>query len=315
MARPQRLQFDGALYHLIISSINRQSLFRDNQDRERFLELLDRYRDRFGFKLYAYVLMNHDANFLLETPKGNISKVMQCLGTSYTSYFNRRHRRRGAVFGGRYKSCLVDKESHLPEVTRYIHREHLKSGLKRDYAWSSYRNYLGRENSNLLETEPVLSRFSRLVKEQRRRYQEFVEKNPVKENAYPVKINSQEIVGFQPQSLKEEEAPLRKAERILREVNLFLGPDETRDLWQGKRRALARHIAMYIIRRQTSLPLRSIGELLGVKAPAVALAIGKIERLLKQQDFSSKLKDLLSYSAGLGELSSQEELVDESRVP
>jgi len=295
MARPLRLQFDGALYHLTVSGINRQPLFRDNQDRRRYLELLSRYRDRYEFRLYAYVLMNHDAHLLLETPRGNIGKMMQCLGTSYTSYFNRRHKRRGAVFGGRYKSYLVDKESCLPEVTRYIHRGHLKSGLKRDYPWSSYRIYLGRKVSGLIETEPVLSRFSRSVRGQRRRYQEFVEKNNnVREDAYPPKANSQQLAGFRPQSSKEEEAPLRKAERILHEVSLSLAPNEDKDLRPRRRGALARHVAMYLIRRQTSLPLRSIGELLGVKAPAVALAIEKIEQLLKQQDFPDELKGLLT---------------------
>lgn len=158
--------------------------------------------------------------------------------------------------------------------------------------------------SDLVETGPVLSRFGRGVKEQRRCYQQFVEEGSARGNGYPGKVSSQQIVGSsdfvekvfsQPQDRQGggEEPPLRRAEKILREVSLSLALDEAKDLREKRRRALARHVAMYLIRRQTTLPLRSIGELLGVKAPAVALAIGKVEQLLKRGDFSNRLKNLL----------------------
>lgn len=299
MARPLRLQFEGAVYHLVVRANNRQPLFRDYQDRRRYLELLSRYRDQFGCKLYAYVLTSRHVHFLLETPRGNISKVMQCLGTSYTSYFNRRHRRRGTLFEGRYQSYVIDKEKYLLEGTRYIHRNHFQSGLdikkKRDYTWSSYCIYLGRRTSDLIEAEPILSRFGRGIRARRRRYRQFVEKGNVRGNTYPFKLNPQQIVGSQPQTSQNngEKPALRRAEKILREVSLSLGPNEAGDLRERRRRTLVRHVAMYLIRRETPLPLRSIGELLGVKAPAVALAIGKVERLLKREDFSNRLKNLL----------------------
>ncbi|MBI4488562.1 MAG: transposase [Deltaproteobacteria bacterium] len=297
MARPLRLQFEGALYHLVVRAINRQPFFRDHLDRRRYLELLSRYRGQFGCRLYAYVLMRCHVHLLLETPRGNVSKVMQCLGTSYTSYFNRRHRRRGTLIEGRYKSYLIDKESTFLEITRYIHRDHFQLSLKRrrDYPWSSYRIYLGRGASDLLETEPVLSRFGRGVKEQRRHYQEFVEIGSVRGLSYPRGVNSQPMIGSPPPSSQnnEAESPLRKAERIVREVNHCLGSYEAMGLQERRKRTLVRHVAMYLIRKQTTLPLRSIGEILGVKAPAVALAIGKVEQLLKREDFSNRVKGLL----------------------
>lgn len=306
MARPLRVQFEGALYHLVVRANNRQPLFRDHQDKRRYLRLLSRYRGQLGCRLYAYVLMRRHVHLLLETPRGNVGKVMQRLGTSYASYFNRRHRRRGTLFEGRYKSFLVDKESCLTETTRYIHRTHFRWGTnkKRDYPWSSYPVYLGRRVSDLVETEPVLNRFGRGIRAQRERYQQFVEKGNARANDYPGRVNSQQILGpsdfveevsSQSQSSRDNggEPPLRRAEKILREVSLSLALNDAGDLRERRRRALARHVAMYLIRRQTPLPLRSIGELLGVKPPAVALAIGKVERLLERQDFSTKLKDLL----------------------
>ena len=95
------------------------------------------------------------------------------------------------------------------------------------------------------------------------------------------------------QQNNDGDVSLRVAERILREVSLSLSSNEVGDLWQNRKRALARHVAMYLLRKQTSLPLRSIGALLGVKAPAVSLGIGKVEQLLKREDFSKKVKSLL----------------------
>lgn len=331
MARSLRVQFEGAVYYIVIRANNRQSLFKDRRDRSRFLDLLNRYQGRFGFVVYAYTLVPHYVHLLVGTPKGNVSKVMQCLGTSYTSYFNRRHRRRGTLFEGRYKSYLVDNEGYLAEVTRYIHQAYSQSGLstikKRDYPWSSYRIYLGRKMSDLVQTEPVLGRFGGVLRVQRKRYQEFVEEGiGTKRKGYFAGVkfgplfSSAKVAGgafFKPQHPipSENETHLRKAEQILREVNLSLNPSEIGDLRDGRRRALARHLAMYLIRRHTSLPLRSIGELLGVKAPAVALALGKVEQLLKQEEFSEKVRKLLGndmfassevmgdYSPGKGEMS------------
>ncbi len=309
MARSLRLQFEGAMYHLVVRANNRQPLFRSNQDRRRYLDLLARYQDQFGLRIYCYLLMNREVHLLIETPRGNVSKAMQCLGTSYTSYFNRRHRRRGTLFEGRYRSYLIDNKSDLPEVTRYIHRVQLHSGLKiknkRDYTWSSYRLYLGRKFSNLIDTGTVLKCFGRGIRDRRKRYQQFVENGGVRENGYPRWVNSKPIMGpdglvkifflrAQTSQSNNEEASLRKAEKILRAVSLSLDTSGTGVLLERRRNAFARHVAMYLIRNQTSLPLRSIGKLLGVKAPAVALGIGKVEQLLKREDCSRKVKDLLA---------------------
>ena len=147
-------------------------------------------------------------------------------------------------------------------------------------------------------------RFGETLKEQRRLYQEFVEgDNPrgsAWQNARDVENYPRiaENIYFRRQTTqmdRREDDSLRVAERILREVNLSLSltPDEMGDLRESRKRGLARHVAMYLIRKQTSLPLRSIGQLLGVKAPAVALGIGRVEQLLKREDFSKKIKSLM----------------------
>jgi hypothetical protein len=233
---------------------------------------------------------------------------MQCLGTSYTAYFNRRHKRHGTLFEGRYKSYLIDNERYLPEVTRYIHRSCFRSRLAthkdRNYPWSSYRIYLGKKLSDLVDTGPVLARFGQASGEQRKRYQEFVEAAGVREGPkqapgymgyvghYPVSTRTISVRHHVAEPTWKED-PLRVAERILREVSLSMTASEIAELRARRRTALARHVAMYLIRKQTGLPLRSIGELLGVKAAAVALGIGKVEQLLKREDCSPKVRSLL----------------------
>lgn len=307
MARPLRIQFEGAVYHLIVRAHHRQSLFYDDLDRQQYLELLARYKERFCYVVYAFALLRREAHLLLETPQANISKMMQCLGTSYTQYFNRRHQRSGALFVGRYKSYLVHKDTCLAEITRYIHRAHFRGGLgkrsRRDYPWSSYRAYLGRENSLPLDTAGVLDRFGARPELQVRNYMDYVE-NGGRRNPYPAPIISQQIVGpedfaqkivadYQSLKIHGETTALKKAERILRALSLSLSPEEFLRLREKKSKALLRHVAMYVIRRQTMLPLRAIGAMLGVKASAVALAIVRLEKRLKQGNVPPLINALL----------------------
>lgn len=271
---------------------------------------MDRYGRQLGCKLYAYLLKSRYAYLLMETPRGNVSRVMQRLGTAYTGYFNRRHKRRGPLFEGRYRSCLIDKETGLAEVTRYIHRDQFRSSPKiknkRDYPWSSYQIYLGRKASSLVDTRTVLSQFGRHSAERKRRYREFVEKANGRAGGHLGRIGFQQIVGpadfiarvslraRQPSEVGKEPS-LRMTQRIIEAVLLSLGSAKAVDDGRArrKREALIRHVTMYLIRLHTPLPLRSIGGLLGVKAPAVALAIGKVERLLKRGEFSKEIRELI----------------------
>ncbi len=101
MARKARIEFSGALYHVIIRGNRQQDIFGDDRDRLKFLELLRRYRDQHGFLLYAYVLMSNHVHLLTETRRSPLSRIMQCLNTAYTQYFNRRQKKVGHLFQGR----------------------------------------------------------------------------------------------------------------------------------------------------------------------------------------------------------------------
>jgi len=121
MARPLRVQYPNAVYHVTCRGNEQKPIFRDDIDRKTLLKKLVQSMDIYTVKLYSYVLMNNHFHLLLETPLGNLGEFMRRFNISYTGYFNYRHKRSGHLFQGRYKSILVDKESYLSILSRYIH--------------------------------------------------------------------------------------------------------------------------------------------------------------------------------------------------
>ena len=131
MSRPLRVEYPGAVYHITCRGNEKKAIFRDSLDRESFLEILIQSQKIYGVRLFAYVLMENHFHFLLETPLGNLGQFMRRFNITYTSYFNRAHKRVGHLYQGRYKSILVDGESYLSELSRYIHLNPVRiKGLK-----------------------------------------------------------------------------------------------------------------------------------------------------------------------------------------
>src|SRR5512134_1186294 len=121
MARPLRISYPNAFYHVTCRGNDRRVIFRDDHDRARFLERLRSALDIFGVRLHAYVLMSNHFHLIVETPKANLSEFMRQFNISYTAYFNRRHRRIGHLYQGRFKAIVVDQDSYLLELSRYVH--------------------------------------------------------------------------------------------------------------------------------------------------------------------------------------------------
>lgn len=141
MARPLRLEFSGALYHLTARGNARQKIFFDNEDRQGFLDLLGKEISQQGWVCYAYCLMDNHYHLLIETPEPNLVAGMRRLNGVYTQMFNRRHRRVGHLLQGRYKAILVDKNAYLQELCRYIVLNPVRAkAVKRvdQWRWSSY---------------------------------------------------------------------------------------------------------------------------------------------------------------------------------
>ena len=165
MARPLRIEFAGALYHVTSRGDRQEAIFTTDEDRRRFLGIVGNVCGRFNWAVHAYCLMDNHYHLLVETPEGNLAKGMRQLNGVYTQSFNRTHARVGHVFQGRYKAILVQKESYLLELARYVVLNPVRARLVRsakDWPWSSYRATAGQaEGSDWLQTEWILSAFSR----------------------------------------------------------------------------------------------------------------------------------------------------------
>jgi REP element-mobilizing transposase RayT len=150
MARPLRIEYAGACYHLMSRGDRREDIFNDKQDRELFLQVLGRSCQKTGWEVHAYCLMTNHFHAVIETPQPNLSAGMGWLLGTYTQAFNRRHRQWGHLFGGRYKGQLIDDRSpgYLRQACDYVHLNPKRAGLiaperpLQSYAWSSYPAYL-----------------------------------------------------------------------------------------------------------------------------------------------------------------------------
>jgi len=146
MARPLRVEYAGAHYHITSRGNAKQAIFADEADRETLLGLVDSTVKQFGWAVYAYCLMGNHYHLLLETPEPNLVRGMRRLNGVYTQAFNRRHERVGHVLQGRYKAIVVDKDSHLLELCRYVVLNPVRSHMVKrpeDWPWSSYRATVG----------------------------------------------------------------------------------------------------------------------------------------------------------------------------
>ena len=131
MARPLRIQFPGAVYHVTNHGNERKNIFQDDADRNAFLKILSESLDTYGIILHSFVLMNNHWHLLVQTPLANLSEFMHHFNITYTSHFNRRHHRVGHLYQGRYRGFLVEEDTYLSMVSRYIHINPVKTAIMR----------------------------------------------------------------------------------------------------------------------------------------------------------------------------------------
>ena len=166
MARPLRIEYPGAIYHVLSRGDRREAIVKDDGDRKLFLEILERACGRTGWEIHAYCLMSNHFHLVVETPRSNLSAGMQWFLGSFTQQFNRRHRLSGHLFGGRYKALLVDgrEGAYLRQVCDYVHLNPVRAGIigskaaVHSYPWSSCAHYLraARRRPAWLRTDRLL---------------------------------------------------------------------------------------------------------------------------------------------------------------
>ncbi len=179
MARPLRIEFAGALYHVTARGNAQADIYDADNDRQQFLSLLQNTVERHDWYCHAYCLMDNHYHLLIETNAPTLSRGMKFLNGTYTQYYNRQHQRVGHVFQGRFKAILVQKDTYLLELARYIAlnpvRAHMVRSAK-DWRWSSYRATAGyEENTACLTTDWVLGGFAKTKQVAQQRYRDFVQ--------------------------------------------------------------------------------------------------------------------------------------------
>jgi REP element-mobilizing transposase RayT len=178
MSRPLRIEYAGAVYHVTSRGNDKKPVFKDDADRQNFLNTLQHVITRYNWICHAYCLMTNHYHLLIVTPDGNLSLGMRQLNGVYTQLFNKRHSRAGHLFQGRYKAILIQKDSHLLEVCRYVVLNPVRAKMvekPEDFAWSSYRATAGRATPHpCITTEWVLGQFSGKRGKAEQEYRQFI---------------------------------------------------------------------------------------------------------------------------------------------
>lgn len=183
MARKHRIYIPGAMYHVIARGNGGQTIFYSNEDRNYFYNLLNETTKRFSYRIHAFCLMSNHVHIALQIGDIPLSKVMQNIMLRYAKWLNKRKHCYGHVFQGRYKAILIDSDSYLLQLIRYIHLNPMRAKIITDiekYKWSSHRAYLGKQRLSWLSIDLVLGYFAKEKETAMHRYQEFM-RSPVNE--------------------------------------------------------------------------------------------------------------------------------------
>ena len=285
MARPLRLEFPGAVYHVTSRGNARQAIFLDKDDRESFLGILSSVVARFNWLCHAYCLMETHYHLLVETLEGNLSRGMRQLNGVYTQVSNRRHKRVGHLFQGRYKGILVEKEAHLLELCRYVVLNPVRAGLVRrpaEWKWSSYRATGGEaKRSPFLEIDWVLSQFGRRPEEAQRAYRRYVLEGIQGKSPW-ASLKGQIFLGTE-EFLARLREPFR-GKKLLKEVpraQRYAARPSLAEIFGEKKakRGKQKDGILYRAYVEHGYRMVEIAEYLGVHYATISRAIGRAERL------------------------------------
>jgi putative transposase len=308
MARKPRVHYPGALYHAMLRGNAGQIIFHDDQDRTRFLLLIQEGIERFGHHIHAFCLMGTHVHLAIQVGVVPLSRILQNLSFRYTRWFNGRRKRSGHLFQGRYKAVLVDADSYVNALTRYIHLNPVRAGIVRepkDYRWSGHRAYLGWEMIPWLSTDWALSQFSGKLAVARRIYEKYVAEGR-EEGHQPEFHRGSEMdsrilgdEGFLDRVLGAERSmPKLKIglEAIWREVCRCYSVAEREGKRRGKERRLSevRGMAAWLVLESGRGTLVQLGKLTGRDPTTLSSAAKRLQRRAqKDLKIARRMKKLL----------------------
>jgi len=313
MARPWRIQFEDAIYHITVRGNNRQDIFLDDADRTFFLDLLKRVSRRFRLEIFAFCLMGNHFHLFLRTPEANLSQAMHWLIGTYAGYFNWKHQRSGHVFQDRYKSVLVTEDSHWLHLSMYLHLNPFRAGLVErlaNYRWSSYLDYIRAQSRfDWLKREEILAHYGSGSSRHWHYAQEclgFVDEKPdfIEQLKNGIIIGSRQTLEALtkkyrpagrtkavPDFLKASRKKINPQEEIGRVAKIFRVNIE--NLKHRRRNFPPRLVAYYHLVEICGLSVTEAAKLMGVSLMAVSLGIKEVQsRMRKDRKLRKRIRQL-----------------------
>ena len=295
MARPLRIAYPGAFYHITSRGNERKAVFKSKQDRFKFLEYLGSATERYSACVHVYCLMDNHYHLLLETPLGNLSQIMRHINGAYTTYFNVKRGRNGHLFQGRYKSILVDMDEYAKELSRYIHLNPVRAKMvstPEQYLWSSYNQYIGnQEVDKWLARDFILGYFGKSYTKAQKQYRDFVTrlvgkeyKNPFDEVIGSVLIGGQDFVD----DIREKYLAGVKQNKDLPAVRALAKKISIQEISSivdnavGDDTKIARKVKIFLCHKYTGEKLKTIGDIFGIGDSAVSQVSKRFGMSLKQ---------------------------------
>jgi len=278
------LEYEGAVYHITSRGNARESIFLDEGDRARFLEVLADVVDRYDWICHAYCLMTNHYHLLIETPDAGLSQGMQLLNGVYTQWFNRRHDRVGHLLQGRFKAILVEKESQLLELVRYVVLNPVRAKMVRsvrNWPWSSYRATAGQtEVPEFLTVDWVLSQFDPDRERAVRAYRRFIRQgrgiNVWDELRAGALLGTDGFVDQLRPLLKEKplDPEYRKRER-------FAARPSLEELFRDVSDKVTRNERIYQAVRVHHYTLREVGDYVGLLYSTISMIAKRVHETMK----------------------------------
>ena len=304
MARPLRIVYPGAMYHITSRGNEQKDVFKSQRDREKFLEYLASATVRYGAVIHAYCLMSNHYHLLLETPAGNLSQIMRHINGAYTTYFNIKRKRSGHLFQGRFKAILIEADEYATELSRYIHLNPVGAGMTarpEDYRWSSYRSYIGQNPApEWLNISMILGYFGKDAVVAGKGYRSFVEdkigsayNSPLQKTFASSVLGSAEFIEkitntyLTDKTVNREVPALRQfvalpsAKEILSSVSVVM----------GENRKQARQIGMHLCHKYSGENLQELSEMFNVGISAITEASRLItKKMAKDKTLQNAIK-------------------------
>ena len=305
MARPLRIEYPGALYHVMSRGNEKKDIFRTTRDREKFLSYLSSAGERHGAVFHAYCLMSNHYHLMVETPDGNLSRVMKHINGSYTTYFNLKHQRAGHLLQGRYKATLVEADAYAAELSRYIHLNPVRAKMvssPEEYHWSSCPRYLDGSAPSWLSTGLVLGYFGPSEKDRPGNYRAYLMEAVGEEGVDPLAGSiASTILGTDEfiRDIREKYLEGMEPGRDLPALRELAGGPALEDIKAASEEVfpgedkLARMAGIYLCWRFSGAKLKEIGDLYGLTESGVNRTCRRLEgRMEKDRELKERVREI-----------------------